>query len=68
MFTDMKAGIEVLALIAALNLGNLDDKEKLKAFRLLLKKLGRITVAQFDKMSVLGYVMGRHESVSIRFP
>jgi hypothetical protein len=64
-FTNMKAGVEVLALVAALNIGNLDEKQKLAAFKQLLRKIGQIGVASFDKSSVIGYVRGRHESVSI---
>jgi hypothetical protein len=52
-------------MLAALNVGSVDDKEKFAVFQKAVKKLGQMSVDHFEKASVVGYVEGRHESVTI---
>jgi len=65
LFSNLKLGMDALAMLAALNVGSVDVKEKFAVFQKALRKLGQMSVAQFEKGSVLGYVQGRHESVMI---
>jgi hypothetical protein len=54
LFSNLKVGMDALAMLAALNVGSVDDKEKFAVFQKASKKLGQMSVAHFEKASVLG--------------
>jgi hypothetical protein len=41
LFSNLKVGMDALAMLAALNVGSVDDKEKFAVFQKAVKKLAR---------------------------